>query len=373
MTARCRRTRRSLQPLALVVGLDALGACAPDDPPLPPVVWEGDNIRARMDDPGIQVCGGSFESLDRHAQLVRDALMLEGDALIEYSMGDADFVQSVCSGPGNSMPAGCTYWDTGRIYTGVSFVPHEIVHSVRSMDPQLGYLSSAFEEGLATLFGADWVGKPLIPLEAQGILDDNDVRGLASYDRAGQTMAILIARHGMEAFRRFDVLARTRSEASAFSEVFGESKEEFAAFAETEPHCEQSQWWVPLLECDGEPITADPDTGLLTFTGNLSCAEADVQGSDFGRMYTSRHFRLDGRTSFFSSYEVDMPEEAKLEIIGCHGGCPERVAYIGGRLDLGAIYGGLPDLQPGEYFLRLSRPISEDDGHFEIVIDPLPL
>lgn len=47
-------------------------------------------MRVRMGDPGIEVCGGSFEALDRHAELVREALLLRGDEVVEYSIGDQE-------------------------------------------------------------------------------------------------------------------------------------------------------------------------------------------------------------------------------------------------------------------------------------------
>lgn len=324
-----------------------------------------------MDDPGMQVCGGTFEALDRHAALVREALLLEGEGIVEYSIGDRDFVQSICSSAAADAPDACAFPDSGWIYTSEPFVPHEIVHSVRWLDPRVGRLSSPFEEGLATLFGADWPDDPVIPLGSQELLDERYVSGLRDYDRAGQLMSILLERHGHEALRDFDALARVTSEDAAFHEAFGETKEEFAAAAETMPIGEQSQWWMPLLECDGEPITADPETGLLVLRGNLSCGEPDVKGPEYGRMWTSRRFRLDAPTSFWYSYDFDLPEDATLEIVGCHGGCPERFAYIGTRDQIGGLGdGGLGDLEPGEYFLRLSRPVSDDDGAFELVIDP---
>jgi hypothetical protein len=55
-----------------------------------------------MDDPGIQVCGGTFEALDRHAALVREAMLLEGDGVVEYSIADEDLVQDICSGASRS-------------------------------------------------------------------------------------------------------------------------------------------------------------------------------------------------------------------------------------------------------------------------------
>jgi hypothetical protein len=341
--------------------------CAPEKLPLPPVVWEGEMVRTRMDDPDIQVCGGTFEALDRHAALVREALLLEGDEVVEYSIVDDDLVQDICL----STPDACAFPDSGNIYTSVPYVPHEIVHSVRWLDPRVGRLSSPFEEGLATLFGADWPDDPVIPLEAQAILDEEDVTGLREYDRAGQMMSILLARHGIEAFRRFDELARTMSEDAAFAEAFKETEEEFAAAAEEMPICEQSQWWMPLVECDGEPITADPETGLLALTGNVSCGEPDVKGPEWGRMWTSRRFRLDSHTTRWTSYDFDFPEDATLEIVSCEGGCPQRFAYIGTRYQVGGFGDdALGDLEPGEYFLRITRPVSEGDGYFEIVIDP---
>lgn len=328
-------------------------------------------VRVRMDDPGIQVCGGTFEALDRHAALVREALLLEGDGVIEYSIGDEEVVQDICAGGASDTPVGCAFPDSGRVYTSVPYVPHEIVHSVRHLDARLGHLSSPFEEGLATLLGADWPDDIVIALEAQAILAERYVTGLREYDRAGQTMSILFDRHGLEAFREFDERARSVGEDVAFADVFGETKEEFAAEAETMPLCEQSQWWMPLLECDGEPITADPETGLLTLSGNVSCGEPDVKGPEYGRMWTSRRFRLDSATSRWYSYDFEFPEDATLEIVGCTGGCPERFAYIGTLYEIGGLGdGGLGDLEPGEYFLRLTRPVSDQDGHFEIVIDP---
>jgi len=359
-------------PVLASLGLAAVLVCAPDELPLPPVVWEGENIRARMDDPDIQVCGGTFEALDRHAALVREALLLEGDGVVEYSIVDDDLVQDICAGHATDTPTACaTIPELGRVYTTVPYVPHEIVHATRLLDSKIRFLSSPIEEGLATLFGADWPDDIVIPLEAQAILAERYVTGLREYDRAGQTMSILLDRHGLEAFREFDELARTAGEDAAFVDVFGETKEEFAAAAETRPICEQSQWWMPLVECDGEPITADPETGLLTLEGNVSCGEPDVKGPEYGRMWTSRRFRLDFRTSFFHSYDFDFPDDATLEIVGCNEGCPERFAYIGTR-DQVSGYGGnaLEDLEPGEYFLRLIRPVSDDDGHFEIVIAP---
>ena len=345
--------------------------CAPEEAPLPPVVWEGESVRVRMDDPDIEVCGGTFEGLDRHAALVREALRLEGDEVVEYSIGDEDFVRPICTSPATDTPVGCAFPDSGRIYTSVPYVPHEIVHSVRHLDPRLGHLSAPFEEGLATLLGADWPDDPVIPLEAQAIFDERYVTGLREYDRAGQMMSILFERHGVEAFREFDETARTVGEDTAFADVFGETKEEFAAAAETMPICEQSQWWVPLVECDGEPITANPATGLLTLSGNVSCGEPDVKGPEYGRMWASRRFRLDSHASWPVSYDFEFPDDSTIEVVECNRGCPERFAYIGTRLEIGG-YGGnaLGDLEPGDYFLRVIRPVSSDtDGAFKFVVD----
>lgn len=350
-----------------VVGL--LGACAPEEElPLPPVVWEGTSVRVRMEDPGIQVCGGSFEALDRHAELVREALLLEGDDVVDYSIGDAELVESVCASEASNSPDGCTYPDVGYVYTTIPFVPHEIVHAVRIKDPELAFLSSPIEEGLATVFGADWFGVNSPPLDARGILAEQFVTGADEYHQAGQTVAILLDRHGVEAFRDFDLSARTASEARAFEDVFGETKDEFAEYAESVPHCDQSQWWMPLLECDGEPLTADPETGAVTLTGNIRCGEPDVNGPDFGRMWVSRHFRLDEPTGVLG-YSFDLPQDATLEIVGCSGGCPERFVYLGTATQVGSFSNGLPSLDPGEYFLRMSRPVSDDDGFFEVVLE----
>ncbi|MCX4240167.1 hypothetical protein OEB96_06055 [Paraliomyxa miuraensis] len=360
--SRIPKTRR---PLALALGSLLAAGCSPEeeDFPLPDVVWEGTSVRVRMEDPSIEVCGGSFEGLDRHVELVREALLLEGDGVVEYSIGDEDFVDAGCDGS----PLGCTKATSGNVFTSLPLHQHEIVHAVRALDPELEYRSSAFEEGLATLFGSDDLDNDIRPLEVMDILTASHVGGREEYFRAGHAMAILRDRHGAAAFRRFDVSSASMDEDQAFIEAFGESKEQFAAAAEGEPVCEQSQWWVPLLECEGEPIVADPATDDLVLRGDLSCAAEDVRGPRGGWMWTFRHFRLDRSTSTID-YQINMPEDAMLEIVGCYGGCPGRFAYIGGRYDVGSILNGLPTLEPGEYFLRMSRPTTEGAGDFEVVL-----
>jgi hypothetical protein len=359
--------RRRLSPALGLVGM--LGSCAPQEEfPLPPVVWEGQSVRVRMDDPDIQVCGGSFEALDRHAELVREALLLEGDGVVEYSIGDQDFVDAACEFPFDESSTACTDGVAGRVFTAIPFIPHEIVHAVRREDPRIGLLSSPFEEGLAMVYGDDILPSWPIPLDILGIIESATyVQGEQEYYYSGHMVAKLLNLHGMEAFRRFDILAVTKDEGTAFAEVFGETKEEFATFAEADPICEQTQWWMPLLECDGEVVTADPGAGTITLAGNLSCAEPDAQGPEYGRMWTSRHFRLDKSTSILS-YDVDMPEDATLEIVACEGGCPERVAYLGETQDIGTFDGGIPALEPGKYFLRVSRPVTDQDGSFKVII-----
>jgi hypothetical protein len=350
-----------------LVGL--LGGCAPEEElPLPPVVWEGESVRVRMDDPTIEVCGGSFEALDRHAELVREALLLEGDGVIEYSIGDQDFVDERCRNSPHESPQACTNTGNGRVFTTEQFSQHEIVHAVRVLDPRIELLSSAYEEGLATLYGADLVGREVTAPNALETLNDSNVAGSAEYDRAGQVVALLIELNGVEAFRRFNQSAIATSEAEAFLDILGETIEDFAAYADASPACERSQWWQPLLECDGEPIAPDPETGSMVLSGNLACGEADARGPSLGNMWISRHFRLDEATSSLG-YRFEMPDDATLEIVACDGGCPERFAYIGTRYQVGSFGNGLPNLEPGEYYLRMSRPVSDDEGGFEITLE----
>lgn len=357
---------RGLGRLAVESGLTALlGGCAPEEElPLPPVVWEGHSVRVRMDDPDIEVCGGSFEALDRHAELVREALLLEGDGVVEYSIGDQDFVDEACN---LDMPAPCTKSTTGNVFTSSPMHEHELVHAVRLLDPELTFRSSPFEEGLATMFGGDRFNDGNPPLDPSILLNEEQLEGALEYHHAGQTMTLLLTRHGINAFRNFDTLASTTDKGDAFLEAFGETKEEFVAAVDDAHHCEQTQWLAPLLECDGEPTTADPTTGALVLSGNLSCGSPDVYGPRSGRMWTSRHFLLERRTTSLT-YEFDIPEDATLEVVSCEGGCPERFVYIGTREQLGSVQHGVPALEPGEYFLRLSRQTASDDGFFQAVI-----
>jgi hypothetical protein len=356
-----------LRALALGGGcLGLLGGCAPDDElPLPPVVWEGESVRVRMDDPGIQVCGGSFEALDRHAELVRVALLLEGDGIVEYSIGDREFVDERCS----DAPIACTYTDTGAVFTSVPFIRHEIVHSVRILDPHTSLRSLAIEEGLATAFGSDDLGSRMVPIDAMNLFEDPRVGGSDEYYRAGYLMALLLERHDVERFRVFDLLARGRPEGHAFEEAFGETKADFAVVADAAPLCDQSQWWAPLLECDGEPMTADPASGRIVFNGNLRCDDAQTFGPEGGIMWSSLHIRLDAPTSRLRN-RITLPDDATLEVVGCSGGCPTRFAYIGKRNQVSSYGSGLPSLEPGEYYIRVIRPVSnDDDGWFEIVLE----
>lgn len=345
-------------------------SCGPEeeDFPLPDVVWEGRGVRVRMEDPTMQVCGGTFDALDRHVELVREAMLLEGDGVVEYSIGDEDFVESACDFPFDGTSIACADASSGNVFTSNAFVLHEIVHAVRRRDPGVGLLSSPFEEGLAMVYGDDFLPSYPIPLDIVGVLDKASyIEGGEEYYFSGHMVAKLLDLHGMETFRRFDLQAREQGEGVAFSEVYGQTKREFGALAEGDPVCEQTQWWAPLLECDGEPMIADPATDGLVLSGDLSCAAEDVLGPGVGRVWTSRHFRLDRGTSTLA-YEFDIPEDATLEIVSCDGGCPERFAYIGMRDDVGSVLNGVPSLEPGEYFLRVSRPVDEREGHFEIVL-----
>jgi len=318
-----------------------------------------------MDDETIPVCGGTFEALDLHANLVRDAMLLEGqDRIVDYSIGDQDFVLDACE----VSSIGCAPVDTGQVFTSQVFHQHEIVHAVRSLDPKIGHHSIAFEEGLAAVFGADFFDTTMVlALNALEMLQDADLSGPEDADRAGRLVAIVLERYGADSFRRFDLSSRTEDESSAFVGAFDETLEDFAVVADAAPLCGRSQWWQPLLECSGEPIDADPETGKLTFTGDLSCGDSEVQGPVFEMMRTSRHFRVAEPTSEIL-YEFEMPEDATLEIVECHLGCPDRFTYLGGQSDLGSVSNGIPRLEPGEYFLRITRPVSDDNGWFEIVL-----
>jgi hypothetical protein len=78
------------------------------------------------------------------------------------------------------------------------------------------------------------------------------------------------------------------------------------------------------------------------------------------RTFTQCEYSILGSAGFLDSAEV-------------HG---ENEYYyagnlVGGIRDIGSVDHGIPSLEPGEYFLRVSRPVADDAGHFEIVIDPL--
>ncbi|HUS61620.1 MAG TPA: hypothetical protein VMY34_05445, partial [Acidimicrobiales bacterium] len=127
-----------------------------------------------MDDPAIEVCGASFEALDRHAELVREELLLERDGVIEYSIGDEDFVDERCN---SDSPIACTKATTGAVFTTEPFIQHEIVHAVRVLDPRTSLRSSPIEEGLATLFGSDDLPEGTVSLDATSIIEDTNVAG----------------------------------------------------------------------------------------------------------------------------------------------------------------------------------------------------
>jgi len=319
-----------------------------------------------MDDETIPVCGGTFDALDLHARLVRDAMLLEGrDRVIDYSIGDGDFIGDYC---GTENAAGCAHPESGDVLVVAAFTPHEIVHAARALDPEIRHLSQPVEEGLATLFGSDVPGLGVIPLDVLDILEDRDMEGLDEYYRAGHVIAAVFQLYGIEAFRQFDLLARGVAENDAFLSAFGETKVKFAERAETMPVCQSTQWWMPVLECDGDADLPDPKTGRIVLSGDVRCGEVDVVGPNpYGAMWTSRHFRVTEKT-FDLLYEIDMPEDSTLEIVGCQYGCPDRFVYRGGARDVGGITKGIPSLEPGEYFLRMSRPVSDDDGHFEVVL-----
>ncbi|MCH9687434.1 MAG: hypothetical protein K0V04_38725 [Deltaproteobacteria bacterium] len=348
------RTRLSLTLWAIAA---TLTGCS-DEPALPPVAWESDVLRVRVEDPTTVICEGSFEAIERHATLVRDVLALDGrDRILDYSVVEPDSIGQWCS----STSTACTHSPPGQVFTATPVLLHEVTHAVRILNPDTRLLSPALEEGMAVLYGDEVFRAQTPPLMAESLLQEQIVT-VDQYLRTGLLTNILVQRHGLDDFMRFDRLAATTPEDEAFAEVFGETKDQFAQAADDHEACAPQQWREPLLECDDAPVMPDPATGRIVLTGNLSCGDPQVVGPTFSWMTTTRHFRvLESHSS--PGHRVDVPRGTTVELVGCQAGCPERYYY---DYFAGPVRGYFPTLEPGDYVVRLTRPVADDAGPFTL-------
>ncbi len=351
-----------LAPSLAAFCVSLLSACSQDavvNAPRPMAAWFGEHLAIGTD--GVTACGGSFEAMDRHADLVGKELMAEeGFELDVYVLPpNFDFADGPCE------DSACSY--ESEIWTTYLPASHEIVHGVRSN--AVGWSAvreapSVLEEGLAEVYGDDvsTVAPTAMLAPVEDVLD-GDVVGLAEYQRAGHFVRYLLERYSLDEVMDLASAGRSVTLEAAFEEVLGESLTRVLADYAQYPICSRNDWRIPILECAGErtPWIAEAPR-RVSWTFLVSCDDDDVIGPRFGRVYTTEVLNLatPGRFRFETDF-FDLSRAINLfeiKLVRCDTAC-DRPSEIVLRNDQWA--STQIDLEAGTYYVEFDRLADAND------------
>jgi hypothetical protein len=115
----------ALSALAVVTCLGG-AACGPD---LPQRMWRSDDVRYFSRDTDDTVCPAILQELERHGQVIADALMLQDRTLVSYYKFEdsADFVSHAECGPDAEACA-----PNATVRSSLDFDRHELIHAYLS-------------------------------------------------------------------------------------------------------------------------------------------------------------------------------------------------------------------------------------------------
>jgi hypothetical protein len=117
-----RRARLAFGVIACLGG----GACGPD---LPDRMWRSDHVRYFSRDTDATVCPAILDELERHGQVIANALMIQDRTLVSYYKFDGvdDFDRHAECDPGSSACA-----PNATVRSPVDFDRHELIHAYLS-------------------------------------------------------------------------------------------------------------------------------------------------------------------------------------------------------------------------------------------------
>jgi hypothetical protein len=356
------RSRRHALVAFVGVVLGAAAGCG-DDPPLPPIVWEGEHLRFGTDADETMLCAGTMPYLDGAVGYLGEVFDRPGTRVNYFWLPDG--TDAYCANDGD----GCAY--ERRVFSRHTIHQHELVHAIRW--PHNLYLP--LEEGLAEAFGDDWNRFP-VQGDIRDLLEDPRENGYIpgpGYGLAAHFVSYLHAEHGLETLTELDAATDYEQSyagaATAFERVYGQPLDEVIdAYEADYPRCDQPTFRDKGYDCSRNVVEAPTEIGQkLRVTIPLSCDDPAVLGPRLGERWTTRtlditvagRYRVSGRPLENAPFEF-------VEISRCDISCFDADDSLS-RLT-GNQFGSAHCLEPSQYLFRFA--VQEDiENDFELSIE----
>jgi hypothetical protein len=362
-----RGRRRAIVTLAGLVMGTASG-CG-DEPPLPPVVWEGEHLRFGTDADETTLCAGTMPYLDGAVGYLGEVFD-RPDARVDYYWLP-DGTEPYCSEDAD----GCV--NERGTFSRYTIHQHELVHAIRW--PHNLYLP--LEEGLAEAFGDDWK-KFLVQGDIRDLLEDPRGNGYIpgpGYGLAGHFVSYLHADHGLETLMELDAATNYAqsyaSAAAAFERVYDQPLDDAIDQYEAEYlQCGTLTYRDKGYDCSRNVVEAPTAIdGRLDLEISLACDDPAVLGPRLGQRWTTvtLDVKVAGRYLINGRPLEDQPFEI-IEIRNCDTSCFEGADALSSLT--GIHLGGGYCLEPARYLFRFA--VEEDvDNTYELNVrrvDPQP-
>jgi hypothetical protein len=331
-----------------------------------PVVWVGEHLELATNGDAV-ACGGSREYLDAFVGAALDDMGLAAQGPFRYYYLTDEELESLDSM--GLAPPGARFAHGKWVYTNVAVDTHELVHAVRHgavSHPLPGV--TFFEEGLAVLYQVEMEAVDAerdVMAALQSVPDLRDYIAGKHYGVAGHFTRFLVNEHGIEAVVAFvddQGGARTIDDIDVlFTEHFGESLEAAVErYHSGYPSCSHLARTRHAVECSQPPV--QPVDGAIDVSYELTCDDPDVLGPVDGWMWRSFTFDVT-KAGRYDLFNATMPFDFIMEMVDCDRGC----LGVDWRTSGGSFFTS-PELEPGRYLVRLSRPV-DSPGRVGIGID----
>jgi hypothetical protein len=353
------RPRGRLASLATGLVLAVASGCN-DEPPLPPIVWEGEHLRFGTDADDSTICAGTLPYLDGVVGHLGEVFGRPDVRVSYYWLPDGTEVY--CP----DAPEGCVN-DRGT-FSRHTIHQHELVHAVRWP----GGLYHPFEEGLAEAFGDDWNRFP-VQGDIRDLLEDpvgNHYLPGAGYGLAAHFVSYLNADYGLETLIEFDASTDYEqsyaSASAAFERVYDEPLDDVVDEYESEyPRCDQPTLRHKEYDCSRNVVEVSGMLGeRVERNVSLSCDDQAVLGPRLGKRWTTMTLDIEVRGRYFINGRPSQEDRTFdfVEISRCDLSCfdygDDELSRVTGNY-----LGGGHCVDPGKYLFRFSVDESVDNDY----------
>lgn len=375
----------------------AVPSCAPEPEvlPLPEPTWFGNHVEIGASVDLEETCAGTLRYVDRYVGELHSVFGVPPEEPIEvYWLPDGVEAYEGC-GPTERRLRGCS---VGRQAMSERFpVEHELVHAV--WDGVGGGSHAAFEEGLATYYGDDFLldwGDQLPIRDAFAAADEeHGVLPSTYYATVANFVSFIASEFGRESMLELVASTEYGSSVEAVDDrmrsILGVGFDEVVDAYE-----EMGYWCLPYFARDPavscalaqpaacqrveSPSSPTPDISVV-IRATLSCGEPGVIGPKHDELWSGHSFevvtegvyRADAGLLLAPGAEptelpTDFRELGTIAIESCSAGCLRGATTVPMQTEEHVLL----NLEPGVYRARISRTleIPEAIGGFALTIRP---